>query len=357
MNDRQLIDILQTKLVGEPALYAPLRVANFEMDRRQVNGVGRRWSADATFELQWMNASIRCVAEFYGDATPKRVADAIRGLDDRVATAGINAEPILVVPYLSAGIAEQLELFGVSGLDLNGNYYILSDGLVAVRLDRPNEYTESRDIKNIYTYNSSIVGRFFMATNRNFEQVNEIYDGIRGLGGDISLSTVSKVLKGLNEDLIISRKRGEIRLLQPEKLLDQMRDGYRSARVGQRLELKLPMGEENEILSEILGADNWLWSGDTSATAYTATTPTGVKSAYTTRFASSMEPLREFENSRFYNCVIKQTDDNFVYFDRRGQWTSPVEAYLELSQGDKRELEIARSIRENVILTEFNDNV
>lgn len=49
-------------------------------------------------------------------------------------------------------------------------------------------------------------------------------------------------------------------------------------------------------------------------------------------------------------------DDDFIYFDHRGPWASPVETYLALSQLDKREREIAQSIQQNVIFAEFESD-
>ncbi len=358
MNEQQLSNIFQIKLRNEPLLYAPLRVENLRLEQSVLDEDGRVWVADAGFDLEWAGKTIRCTAELKGRATPRRARDAVRHLDDLLAAGKHDVQPVLVVPYLSDGIAEQLERFGISGLDLNGNYLILTDDLVAIRLDRPNEYPESRDIKKVYSYNSSIVGRFLLVEDRTFEQVNEIYDGIQGLGGGISLSTVSKVLKSLDEDMIISKKRGEIRLLQPGKLLDRLCAGYREPRLGRSYKLKLRKGEEEEFLSEFLGADNWVWSGETSAEAYAATTTPRTRLAYFDEPTPDMKALHmRFGDDRFYNCVVRQTDDDFVYFDRRGQWASPVETYLALSQLDKREREIARDIREKVLLVESEADV
>ena len=287
-----------------------------------------------------------------GQATPRKVRNLLAH-DQLRSPLRVAAEPLILVPYLSAGIAQQLERFGFSGIDLNGNYLILTSDLVAVRLDRPNEYPESRDIKKIYSYNSSIVGRFLLTTDRTFEQVKEIDEGISERGGGISLSTVSKVLKGLNEDMIISKTRDAIRLLQPRKLLDRLCDGYHAPRVDRELMLKLPTTSRDALVTEALGEGGWTWSGDTSAEAYAATTPPGVRVAYTRRIHASRASLREFEDTRFYNCVLKQTNDDFVYFDSRRQWASPIETYLALMQLDKREREIAQRIREDVILAEF----
>jgi hypothetical protein len=349
MNRLEFSETSRGALVNGGGLYAPLHFENvqFPLQERGADG------ADATCELVWAGRRVRCSLEFEARATPRRIADALVRMERGVAR---EAEPVMVVPYLSSGIAEQLQEARVSGIDLSGNYLILTDELVAVRLDQPNAYPRSRDIKKIFSYDSSIVGRFLLVEDRVFEQVNEIYEGILERGGGISLSTVSKVLKGLDEEMIISKRRGEIRLLQPEKLLERLRDGYRDPRVVGRLELGLPEGEEDSTLAEILGDSDWMWSGESSAESYVSTTRPRPRTVYTRRALSAMDSLREFEDHRFYNCIVEQTRDDFVYFDQRGQWAAPVQAYLALCQMDKREREVARSIRDHVILARWDDH-
>jgi hypothetical protein len=57
----------------------------------------------------------------------------------------------------------------------------------------------------------------------------------------MSLSTVSKVLKTLQEDLIISRE-DAIRLLQPDKLLQKLSENYAPPNIMERIRLKVPKG-------------------------------------------------------------------------------------------------------------------
>lgn len=70
-----------------------------------------------------------------------------------------------------------------------------------------------------------------MKEKRIFNSVNEIYEGIRNLGGDITLSTVSKVLSRLSDDLILQKDKTEIFILQPQKLLLNMKSSYKQPRI------------------------------------------------------------------------------------------------------------------------------
>ena len=323
-------------------LFAPLEVLDADFDAEGL-------PADALLEMGYRGKSYQFLVEVKRRTAPSIVKVAIwevRGLGDRGAR-----NPMIMVPHLSSTIVGLLEETGVSGLDLNGNYLLQLDDLVAIRLDRKNEYVESRDIKKVYAGDSSIVGRFLLREPGEFTQVTKVHEAIGALGGDISLSTVSKVLSALQEDLVIEKRGGRIRVLQAAELLAHLVDGYQPPRTGETLPLKLTDegAAIRNTLDQELGAGNWVWDGPTSAEHYTVTTPTRTHAAYTRADPRALDRLRPFEEPRFYNCVVKRTKKSFVYFDSRAPWSSPLECYLTLMQMDKREREIAERLREEIL--------
>ena len=63
------------------------------------------------------------------------------------------------------------------------------------------------------------------------------------------------------------------------------------------------------------------------------------------RFGADLE-----ETSRFPNVELLETDEDFVYFDARDNLAaSPVQTYLELMRGDKREQETAEQVRKAIL--------
>ena len=131
-------------------------------------------------------------AKAYADATPKR-----------------KYLPLVVAPFLNEERLTELKQKNINGIDLCGNGVIIVPGKFAVyRTGAPNRFRSSAPIKNIYQKNSSIVGRVFLARPR-YPAVTEIQSEIRrrsfSIRPPLSLATVSKVLKGLEEDLIVSR--------------------------------------------------------------------------------------------------------------------------------------------------------
>lgn len=62
-----------------------------------------------------------------------------------------------------------------------------------------------------------------------------------------------------------------------------------------------------------------------------------------------MERLPGKEDDRFPNLELLETETQSVYFDARDEngfvWTSPVQTYLELAAGDKRNRDTAEQVR------------
>ena len=293
MKTSGVIDNFRNTIAHGEQSYEPIRIEKF---RRDVSLEGN-WRVDATFDVVWREHRIRCLAEVKGRSTPRLVRTAASQIRDVAEATEEEWCPVIIVPHLTDGVVEELRRADVSGIDLNGNYLMLCDELLAIRLDRPNEYPESRPIKKIYSRRSSLVGRFLLSEPRIFEQVGEIHQGIRERNGEVSLATVSKVLNRLDEELLIEKRRGAIRLLQPRKLLDRLRDGYRAPEFVDTVKVKLPDEAEGELLGELFG-EHWMWSGETSAEKYTVTTPPTVGVVYT-RSPLPHNQLEEFEDSRF----------------------------------------------------------
>lgn len=338
MKAERFRDELQRVLEEEPERLAPLKV-------RSATFVPGERGIDGHVELAWRGVEVRFLLQTSPRSAPSVARPVIDTLDDLEITGTEPTHPLLAVPYLSEPISRELQERDISGIDLNGNFCLLTDKLLALRLDRSNQYTEERDIKKIYSGKSSLVGRMLLVEPKTFAKVRQVHEAIRSRGGDISLSTVSKVLKGLAEDLVIEKERGRIRVLQPDLLLDNLRDGYVEPTVTERIRLKRGDLTQEEVQRRL--GDDWVWSGTASATEYAVTTPDQQPALYV--HPNRISALRDLENERFYSCTARATDDSFVYFDARDGEASPVQAYLELAQGGKRDQEVAETIRRDLL--------
>jgi hypothetical protein len=104
--------------------------------------------------------------------------------------------------------------------------------------------------------------------------------------------------------------------------------------------------------AESEGGSRIILTGASSVDAYAVMAREPVQSFYCTDIEKVMTSLdgdlRETE--RFANVTFQETRDDFVYFDRRpGLLASPIQTYLELAKGDKREQETAEQVRRVVL--------
>jgi hypothetical protein len=168
----------------------------------------------------------------------------------------------------------------------------------------------------------------------------------------ISLSTVSKVLKTMVEDVIITRTE-TIRLLQPDKLLEKLRENYNPPAVKERIRLKIP--ENNKSILKLLSEQSQqlelplIASGTSSVTRYTVMQRGDLLTVYCPKVEMLINRLPGSQSDRFPNLELLETEDEPVYFDARQEdgfwWASPLQVYMELMVGDKRDQETAEQLK------------
>jgi hypothetical protein len=321
---------------------------------------GRELRPDALLTLQGPGGSYRFVVEAKRSWTPKDVAAAAETARESARLLGVS--PMVLVPYLSEQQLRWLEAQGVSGIDLCGNGLVTApDGLFVLRTGFPNQFRWEATIKNVYRKTSSIVARVFLLVPE-FPSVADALAQIRKRGGEVTLATVSKVCKRLEDDLVIERGRGDspvarrLRLLQPEKLLDLLADNYVPPEVSRsfRGKTSLPPEELRQRLARTaaqVGAKVIL-TGASSVEAYAVMARDPVQTFYSTNIAKAIDSLGGAvrETDRFVNLAFQQTRDELVYFDPRpGLVASPIQSYLELRNGDMREQETADQVRRVIL--------
>ena len=76
-------------------------------------------------------------------------------------------------------------------------------------------------------------------------------------------------------------------------------------------------------------------------------------SVYCPRLEMLLGRLSGSQSDRFPNLELIETADETVYFDGRQEgnfcWSSPVQVYLELMAGDKRDQETAEQVKSYII--------
>jgi hypothetical protein len=317
---------------------------------------------DVLVEASWGKSVAKFAVECKSLSTPKAFQDGLNLL--KTSSLPKGCRPLLFVPFLSERQLQELEREKISGIDLCGNGVVVVPEMFAVfRGGEKNRFTSSAPIKNIYRKNSSMVGRVFLLCPE-YDTVQDVCAEInrrnllvkRWDKKAMSLSTVSKALKTLQEDLIISRE-VTIRLLQPDKLLQKLSENYGPPNIRERIRLKVPEGigtiadllrKESQVLGLPLAS-----AGVSSVGRYAVMQRGNFLSVYCPRLDILLERLSGSQSDRFPNLELIETEDETVYFDGRREdnfwWASPVQVYLELMAGDKRDQETAEQVKSYII--------
>ncbi len=317
---------------------------------------------DAMVEASWGDSIAKFAVECKSLSTPKAFQDGLNLL--KTSSLPKGCWPLLFVPFLSERQLQELERKKISGIDLCGNGVVFIPEMFAVfRSGEKNRFTSSAPIKNIYRKNSSMVGRVFLLRS-GYDTVQDVFTEInqrnllvkRWDKKAMSLSTVSKALKTLQEDLIIARE-DTIRLLQPDKLLKKLSENYAPPNIKERIRLKVPEGigtieellrKESQALGLPLAA-----AGMSSVGKYALMQRGDLLSVYCPRLDILVERLSGSQSDRFPNLELIETEDETVYFDgweeKNFWWASPVQVYLELMAGDKRDQETAEQVKSYIM--------
>jgi|OpeIllAssembly_1097287.scaffolds.fasta_scaffold35124_1 hypothetical protein len=349
-NQKEMIDLLRSGKVALPPL--SFRVL------KDKPGMMKNLRFDELIEASWRGGSARFAVECKSLSTPKSFKDGLNLLKTEPLPKG--CWPLLFLPFFSERQLQELEQEQISGIDLCGNGVVVVPGQFAIfRSGGKNRFSSSAPIKNIYRRNSSMVARVFLSY-KGFATVQEICTEINRRNtlvehwnkSPMSLSTVSKSLKTLEEDLIIDRK-GTIRLLQPDKLLEKLSQHYVPPNIKDKIRLKVQA--EGETLRQLLRRQSQeqglpiVAAGTSSVGQYAVMQRGDILSVYCPRLEMLMERLSGSQTDRFPDLELIETDDETVYFDARQDaefwWASPVQVYLELMAGDKRDRETAEQVR------------
>lgn len=352
--EREMLDQLREDRIQFP----PLDFRFLEASR----DVGANKRFDAFIEAKWDQNIARFAVECKALSTPKAFQDSVNFLKS-ISLPG-NYLPMVFMPFLTEQQLQDLEREGLSGIDLCGNGVVVVPGTFAVfRSGRKNRFPSSALIKNIYRKNSSMVGRVFLLC-AGYQTVQEIRTKInqrnllvnRYAKKPMSLSTVSKALKTLQGDLIVTREK-TIRLIQPDKLLEKLRENYDPPAVKERVSLKV--SEENGEVWKLLSKQSQaldlplMASGTSSVARYALMQRGDLLSVYCPKVKVLLEGLSGSQSDRFPNIELIETEDEAVYFDARQEgnfwWASPLQVYLELMAGDKRDQETAEKLKSSIL--------
>jgi hypothetical protein len=308
---------------------------------------------DYLVEIIWERNRYKFVVEIQPQSTPKKIDEAIFQLRSYLEnlsqmTSDQNYFPLLITSYLNQERLDRLIRYGVSGIDLSGNgIIIVPNELFVYKTGEKNKFRSSATIKNIYRGVSSTISRVFFSKSE-YKSVGDVVGEINRRGFGISFSTVSKVLKILEEELIISRNKG-VKLIDGPRLLNNLKGNYRFPVIDKRLRGKvyslqtfLDQIRKNAARKKVPYAIN-------DPTRYTVLPSEGSSiKIYTKSIEDLLGKIEIEETNRFPNIELIESEEETFYFDRIENegffWVSPLEVYLELANRGKREQEMAQTM-------------
>lgn len=322
--------------------------------------IPREWiQADLLLEGWWQDKKQLFVAEVKRYSSDKNVSEAANQATKNAQV--IGGLPLVITPWFSPEQLLELERRGVSGLDLCGNGIVVVPGeMLVLKTGEPNKFPASRLIRRVYEGTSSLVARVFLV-EPYFERVSDVVQEITARRGNITLSTVSKALKQLEQDLVVKRSAREIKLLQADKLLDRLSSNYRNSSPKPSLRCKLTTQKKKPIEALLADAadqakERIVLTGESSVNYYASLAVEPILSFYCSNFEKldlQKHGCQIDYASRFPNVEIYKTVAEEVFFDSRkvdGCWvSSPVQTYCELSASDKRGAEAAQDVARSII--------
>ncbi len=346
ITEKEMHGLLQSGQVGFPPLV---------FTEVQMNPSSKREDAyaDAIVKVSFEGMDLSFLTELQVASTPKLVlAGAVK--ISRAATV-LKMQPLLIIPYLSEDNTKLLQDLKVNCIDLCGNGFIhIAGRLCIARSGKPNRFREAQGNRNVFRGNSSVAARAFLLKSE-FASLNDLHAFILAHNSSITLSTVSKVVTSLEQDIVISKVAKRLRLLQPDKLLELLSNHYRAPKAVGYWRGKV--GEDPskfwQKLSEAsdTGIAAICHTGRSSTEHYATAAEGNIQSFYIDvapeKILASCNVSGE-ETNRFPDLELIQVDETWPFFDMRptkhGFIASPIEVYLELSNGDKRQQQTAKQL-------------
>lgn len=356
LSEAQIVE----RLEDTKADYAPLVLVSIQVEQ----SVGSDVRADARIRLQVLDGpSFEALAEITPVASPKNIRMKSLHLLDLLKKAdNASLMPLLIAPYVSPKQADALRETGVSWLDLSGNMVVrFQDQIYIERMGRPNRFPDTAPIKKIFQGTASLVARALLLEPAGFDSLSNLADFINRRGASIALSTVSKVLNSLEQDLLVSKEDSRIRVIDPPKLLSRLAEGYASSSWGQKcdglcrfflqnvdqaLQCIYPMLGDDYVFCRFYAAELKGLATSTQTTMYVTDLNRITQASKT--FPSVLVPDEEFGQ-----LVVVEARDRTPWFNAETidgvRVVDDIELYLEMTIDTPRGPQVADALRSRIL--------
>jgi len=349
--------IKSLKSIGDK--YAPLMINSLAEQVSLPEGC----QVDAVIEFSIQNGpSFKALVEIKTVSTPQSILIGARQLTACVANdKESDRVPLLVAPYIGTKQAKILADKGISWIDLSGNMSIkVSKRIYIERTGKPNRFPDTAPIKKIFQGTSSLVSRALLLQPEGFPSLYEMVNFINARNAKITLSTVSKVVKKLDEELLINKGKSLVSVADREKLLERLAQGYRNSterKAGQTYRYATDKPDAmflafNETLSIDYVACGF-YAAQIKGLAETDKITIFVRDIRQIQRAAVRNQIRITPDAEFGNLMITETKDPGVWFNANIKPLSAIvddiELYLEMTVDTPRGPKIAEQLKRRIL--------
>lgn len=189
--------------------------------------------SDIELKMDFSGVPITLYGEIKSQVTPK-LLEQITPLFVRQNKFNNKEIYAIITPYLTTNSQNYCLNNGINFIDLSGNIFINVPGKIMIqRIGQKNKFPTKQILRNPFWGASSRVLRVFLQYPRRKWSISEIdkelntESDIQKMNFKLSLASISKTTKSLEEELLIRRDRREIIVNDPKMLLFKWADKYK----------------------------------------------------------------------------------------------------------------------------------
>lgn len=345
--------------------YAPLIINRIAEQVSLPEG----YRVDAVIEFSIQNGpSFEAVAEIAPVSTPQNILRRARQLADYFGKAKkTNMVPLVIAPYIGVKQAMILADKGISWIDLSGNMSVrVSSRVYIERTGKPNRFPDTAPIKKIFQGASSLVSRALLLKPEGFSSLYEMVDFINARNAKITLSTVSKVLKSLEEDLLVTKSKKMIYVTNAERLLERLKESYINSTERKAGETYRFATDKHDAMfvafNEMLSIDYvacGFYAAQIKGLAVTEKITIFVRSMESVKRAAVRKQIQITPDAEFGNVSITESSDPGVWFNADIKPCSAIvddiELYLEMIADTPRGPKIAEQLKRQILQKDDSD--
>jgi hypothetical protein len=270
--------------------------------------------------------------------------------------------PLIIAPYIAKKQSQMLQNKGISWIDLSGNMSVrISNQIYIERTGRKNRFPDTAPIKKIFQGTSSLVSRALILKPEGFTSLYQIVDFINEHNANITISTVSKVIKSLEEELLINKSGKRIYVIDKEKLLDRLAEGYIDSVKRKRMKTYRYATDDFKKLffsfyeRNIDYAAGGFYAAQIKGLAITEQVSLFVKDIEQVKTASRNNWIKITPDAEFGNLIITEAEDPGVWFNvlplrtNREPVVDDIELYLEMMADTPRGPKVAELLKQRIL--------